>query len=1269
MSNNTKLVFITFLLILTTGITQIAYCYTDLSNISLTEGVINWHGSQHLYQTWNDGCWEKTDEVDDGKYTIIEKRDPSPYNLPFWIQEGHHSIFNRINGGPCYRPPQSFDISGSLGSGYVDYLPISLENKVDILTGYLSGTVSINADQQYSFKVDCVNRKVQYIELRACFPASGVAFNQSFLNSNNDVCGDVTNINVNGIAPAINSVSKELVWILPPHACGESFIITPTYSGSNYAIRGQFRKIAAILCPAIEINSYPDVFEPSMQYLKFQVGAEGMDWTLVVAGRTFKGSGSTSVWWNGKDENGNLVPSGVYTATLSGQTSDGKCNDTKSIQITVKSSCNLKITDFYGSSKLIDPTAGGKIDLSGSIFDNSGKPINWTMNVVDTTFTGAGTAPSATWTGKNAIGKVIEPGKYSATLTATTDDSKCSDSKTINFDVVPSPDGQCGLYVDFGSSANVASGALTQSQELSAAKGGFLPLAMGLSYNSLDGHAGSLGTGWSHSYDIFLKTTANGSMLLHEGDGKRKLYTLTNGSYASQPGDQATLVKNADGTFTLTKREGTAYRFGTDGKIVTITDRNGNAVSFTYSGGNLVSVTDPAGRRAIFTYDAANHLSSITDPAGNAYLFTVSGTLTTITNPDGGQWRYTYDADAFMLTKTDPLGNTTTYAYDANHRAATATDPEGKVRSVTYDAKGNLASKTDGNGNTIRYTYDGNGKLLKKSYPDGTEETYTYDVRGNILTATNQHMGYSFTYDAAGKVTKITDSTGKAISYEYDALGNKTKTVTPDGRTITYSYDKGRLAGILDGATFAFGYDSLGRRASLVYPNGDMTTYGYDKDGQLATLVQKNAKGTIITSNSYTLDKISNRLSNTTQDRSTSYTYDAIYRLTQALSSTPGYSANSTGKGGGIPNATQQQKEFYTYDAVGNRLSSDKTNVYVYNQGNQLVINGGTYSYDRNGNLTQKVTSDGTTTYTWDYEDRLVKVSTPTTTSEYAYDPFGRRIEKKVTENGATTTTRYFYDGQAILFEYDDSGTIGNRYTHGPNIDEPLMLTTGKDKYYYHADGLGSIIALTDQAGKVVQAYEYDSFGNLKDQKNRVKQPYAYTGREWDRETGLYYYRARYYDPMEGRFISKDLISFAGGDVNLYGYAQNNPINNTDPSGLISTDFNPGSLTNMGNRPMPGTPTGNVTPGNLPNAAALLNGTNNNLTEYAQRQADAAAERAIDAVERTMDCGTTADYTIIYGKFPIRFIDLEPVGQYSLTTQNIRRVPRTLRGMRGCICR
>ena len=142
----------------------------------------------------------------------------------------------------------------------------------------------------------------------------------------------------------------------------------------------------------------------------------------------------------------------------------------------------------------------------------------------------------------------------------------------------------------------------------------------------------------------------------------------------------------------------------------------------------------------------------------------------------------------------------------------------------------------------------------------------------------------------------------------------------------------------------------------------------------------------------------------------------------------------------------------------------------------------------------------------------------------------------------------YVYDNEDIILEISSKAT--SRYVHGPGIDEPLAVEQKRSTYFFHADGLGSIVNLTDQRGKVVQSYEYSSFGRMKEQGGEVKQPYGYTGREWDKELGLYYYRARYYDPKGGRFISKDPIGFAGRDVNLYRYVQNNPISNIDPYGL-----------------------------------------------------------------------------------------------------------------------
>jgi len=255
--------------------------------------------------------------------------------------------------------------------------------------------------------------------------------------------------------------------------------------------------------------------------------------------------------------------------------------------------------------------------------------------------------------------------------------------------------------------------------------------------------------------------------------------------------------------------------------------------------------------------------------------------------------------------------------------------------------------------------------------------------------------------------------------------------------------------------------------------------------------------------------------------------------------------------------------------------------LYAYNEGNELVSDSETYAYDKNGNLIRKVASDGTTAYTWDYENRLIKVTRPDgTVIQFSYDPFGRRISKKVTQGAAVTTmTRYFYDDKNLILEYDGAGSVGNKYVHGPGIDEPLAVMTSKGTYFYHLDGLGSVVALTDQRGITVQTYGYDSYGNMNDQKSRVKQAFSFTGREWDKETELYYYRARYYDPKGGRFISKDPIAILGNIsnnsynvsekqylssiVNPYSYTENNPINFTDPTGLASWHFD---YTRLGER-------------------------------------------------------------------------------------------------------
>ena len=166
----------------------------------------------------------------------------------------------------------------------------------------------------------------------------------------------------------------------------------------------------------------------------------------------------------------------------------------------------------------------------------------------------------------------------------------------------------------------------------------------------------------------------------------------------------------------------------------------------------------------------------------------------------------------------------------------------------------------------------------------------------------------------------------------------------------------------------------------------------------------------------------------------------------------------------------------------------------------------------------------------------------------FKYDPFGRRIEK----SSSTTTSVFAYDGDNLIEETNSSGTVVARYSQTDNIDEPLAMLRSSATSYYQADGLGSVTSLSNGAGALAQTYTFDSFGKQTASSGSLVNSFQYTGREFDTETGLYYYRARYYDPAEGRFLGEDPIQFVGG-INFYRYVSNDSINFRDPLGLCPT--------------------------------------------------------------------------------------------------------------------
>jgi RHS repeat-associated protein len=432
-----------------------------------------------------------------------------------------------------------------------------------------------------------------------------------------------------------------------------------------------------------------------------------------------------------------------------------------------------------------------------------------------------------------------------------------------------------------------------------------------------------------------------------------------------------------------------------------------------------------------------------------------------------------------------------------------------------------LIGKTYPDTTTVNYTYDNDSRLTQVSDPTGTYQ-FTFDNMGRLTGTTTSYafLGRNFTtgygYDAASNRTSFTDPESGSTAYVYDTL-NRVQTLTPPAA--------------ISGGSFGFGYDALSRRTSLTRPNTVNTNYSYDNLSRLLSVT--HAKGGVtLDGATYTLDNAGNRSSKADLYASvtTNYGYDNIYEL---LSATQGASTT----------------ESYTYDPVGNRLSNLSGSGWSNNTSNELTSRPGvSYTYDNNGNTLTKTDSTGTTNYTWDFENRLTSVTLPGSggTVSFKYDPFGRRIYKS-SSGGASI---FAYDGDNLIEETNAAGGVVARYLQTQKIDEPLAMLRGGTTSYYQVDGLGSVTSLSSPAGALAQTYTFDSFGNQTASTGSLTSPFRYTGRESDSETGMYYYRARYYDPTTGRFLTEDPLRFHAGS-NFYIYTFNSPQSLIDPSGKV----------------------------------------------------------------------------------------------------------------------
>ncbi|MEJ0025760.1 MAG: RHS repeat-associated core domain-containing protein [Rhizomicrobium sp.] len=607
----------------------------------------------------------------------------------------------------------------------------------------------------------------------------------------------------------------------------------------------------------------------------------------------------------------------------------------------------------------------------------------------------------------------------------------------------------------------------------------------------------------------------------------------------------------------------TQWTYDPTGLLLTLKRATGNGgapwatTGFTYwPTGKVHTSTDPDGAVTVTEHDALGRASKVTDPMGRAVSTTydligevlqerhAAGTASEIVYAT-----HTWSPDGKELSVADANGNLTAYAYDGFDRMARQTYPSPTTAGLTdpadyesfvYDANGNVTGHRIRGGVTITSTYDALDRLIRRLVPafgaQGADVTTAtaYDRAGRE-TAVSDTLGNTIvsTYDTAGRLATVATTVPgvagtRTVSYQYDAASNPTRLTWPDGYYVQYGFDaQNRMStasenGMSTLATYS--YDPLSQPTGIAYGNGTNISYGYSPAGDLASLVHD--------------------LAGTANDAITTLTYNLAHQLAGESVTNPAWrlASPATGSTTYVPNGLNQ------YASVG----------------------GAGLTYDADGNLT----TDGAWTYGYDGENRLLVAKTAGTLAVYAYDPRGRRTAKAITvpaaplwgtavwgaftwTAAATTTTSFLHDGDNEIAEYDGAGALIRRFVPGPAVDQPIaMVAAAGTRTYVHANRQGSVVTMSDASGAPAEGpYAYDAYGTCMTAAGApcatptsTTIPFRYTGRYLDAETGLYYYRARYYSSAHGRFLQTDSIGYQA-DFNLYAYVRNDPSDKADPSG------------------------------------------------------------------------------------------------------------------------
>lgn len=579
--------------------------------------------------------------------------------------------------------------------------------------------------------------------------------------------------------------------------------------------------------------------------------------------------------------------------------------------------------------------------------------------------------------------------------------------------------------------------------------------------------------------------------------------------------------------------------------------------------GDLMQLTDALGNVHRFAYDGNRNLLRINN--GNR------STLRFVYNPDnrpikairadGSAWTNGFDPAGNLVEQTDGTGAVTRYGYDALDRPVQLTDPLGRVTRFGYDRAGNRTEVQDPNGAATTLTYDAAGQLTGIAYSGDAAAPvrFAYDGNGRRTEMSDGSGQSLYQWDSLGRLAKHTDGSGRAVDYGYDLRGNLILLTYPNGKAVTRQFDAaGRLVTVNDwlGNTTTFHDDAAGNLTGIDYGNGLAASFRYDRSNRIIAIDHADPQQSLL--------RFEYRRNQLGQVRRADQEHYAYTRLNQLRA------------------ADDQQ---FLHDPADNliRLGAAELSYDAANQLTGLTDPGGawSYQYDHRGNRITAVGPAATSNYGYDLANRLVSLGG---TVSYAFDGDGLRVRKEI-------------DGvaQPMLWNVAESlpmllGDGDHWFVYGRNGWPLEQIAADGSVAWFHQDQLGSTRMLSDAAGAELARYRYSPFGALLDEQatQQPATPLLFAGQYRDGESGLYYLRARSYDPSTGQFLSRDPL--AGTTRRPYAYANGDPLNRVDPTGLadgpVVIMVNSGTFSMNGGPVQQGTG-GFIVEGNLTNGVSV----------------------------------------------------------------------------------